>query len=112
MNGRFILKASGDQFSFDLKAGNNKVILTSERYAAKAGALQAIAAVRENSAHDGRYERRLSSSAEPYFVLKAAGNHEVLGTSALYSSVGAREDGIGAVKANAASATIEDLTRA
>jgi uncharacterized protein YegP (UPF0339 family) len=41
MNGRFVLKASGEQYLFNLKAGNNEAILTSERYTAKASALKA-----------------------------------------------------------------------
>jgi uncharacterized protein YegP (UPF0339 family) len=47
MNGRFVLKASDEQFLFNLKAGNNEVILTSERYTAKASAPGGIDAVRQ-----------------------------------------------------------------
>lgn len=46
MSGRFVMKASDDQYLFNLKAGNNEVILTSERYTAKASALNGIEAVR------------------------------------------------------------------
>jgi uncharacterized protein YegP (UPF0339 family) len=109
MNGRFVLKASGEQFMFNLKAGNNEVILTSERYTAKASALKGIAAVRENAGAEGRYECRVASSGEPYFVLKA-GNHEVLGTSELYSSASARDVGIAAVRAHAPAAALDDVT--
>jgi uncharacterized protein len=38
MAGYFVLKKSGDQFMFNLKAGNNEVILTSERYVSKKNA--------------------------------------------------------------------------
>lgn len=38
MHSRFVLRASGDQFLFNLKAGNNEVVLTSERYTAKSSA--------------------------------------------------------------------------
>lgn len=44
MTSRFVLVASGDQFLFNLKAGNNEIILTSERYTSRAGALNGIEA--------------------------------------------------------------------
>jgi uncharacterized protein YegP (UPF0339 family) len=109
MAGRFVLKKSGDQFHFNLKAGNNEVILTSERYTAKASALGGIEAVKANAPLEARYERRTSSSAQAYFVLKG-GNHEVLGTSELYSSSSARESGVAAVRATAPAATVDDQT--
>ncbi len=112
MGGRFVLRASGEQFSFNLKAaGNHEVILTGERYTAKASALKGIAAILENAAIDERYERRTAKDGLPYFVLRAA-NHEVLGTSETYSSAARRENGIAAVKEHAATAVIEDATRA
>ena len=112
MGGRFVLKASGDQFSFSLKAsGIHEVILTGERYMAKASALKGIAAVLENAEVDERYERRIASDGAAYFVLRAA-NREVLGTSEMYSSAARRESGIAAVKAHAVTAVVEDETRA
>jgi uncharacterized protein YegP (UPF0339 family) len=110
MSGRFVIKASGDQYVFNLKAGNNEVILTSERYTAKASVHTGIVAVRENARLDARFQRKLSTSREAYFVLEAA-NHEVLGTSELYSSDAARDDGIEAVKAHANTVIVDDLTR-
>lgn len=110
MHSRFVLSASGDQFMFNLKAGNNEVILTSERYTAKASALHGIAAVREYAAIDESYQKRSASSGQPYFVLRSD-NHEVLGTSELYSSSSARDEGIRAVKASAAAAVLDDETQ-
>lgn len=110
MSGRFVMKASDDQYLFNLKAGNNEVILTSERYTAKASALNGIEAVRTNALVDARYQRRESTSGEAYFVLRG-GNNEVLGTSEMYSSRSAREGGIQAVKAAAPDAGVDDLTR-
>jgi uncharacterized protein YegP (UPF0339 family) len=111
MAARFVLRKSGDQFHFNLKAGNNEVILTSERYTANASALGGIAAVKANAPLEARYERRTSSSDEAYFVLRG-GNHEVLGTSELYSSPSARESGVAVVKATAPAATVDDQTSA
>jgi uncharacterized protein len=48
-----------------------------------------------------------SVANEPYFTLQAA-NHEVVGTSEMYSSKQARENGIDAVKRAASSAEVVD----
>ncbi len=111
MSSRFVLRASGDQFLFNLEAGNNEVILTSERYTAKSSALNGIEAVRTHARVDAQYQRRTATSGAPYFVLRAP-NNEVLGTSELYSSASARNAGIDAVKASAPRAELDDQTRA
>ena len=51
MAGKFELKQlKNGQFLFNLKAGNGQIILTSEQYKAKAGALNGIESVRKNAA--------------------------------------------------------------
>lgn len=49
MAGKFVLKSSGDQFVFNLKAGNGEIIATSERYTSKHGALNGIESVKNNA---------------------------------------------------------------
>ena len=106
--GSYALRRSGDQFHFNLRAaGNSEVILTSERYSRKTSALEGIESLRANARLEARYERKLSSTLQPYFVLKA-GNGEELGTSEMYSSATAREHGIAAVKRNAPRAELLD----
>lgn len=103
-------KTADDQFMFNLIAvPPGEIILTSERYKQKAGAQNGIESVKENAPLDERYERRKSSRGEPYFVLKAA-NYEIIGTSEMYSSESAMENGIESVKKNAPVATIVDMT--
>lgn len=110
MPAQFILKKSnGDQFHFNLTAENNEVILSSESYKSKDGALRGIESVRTNSQVDDRYEPRTSNDGKYYFVLKAA-NNEVIGTSEMYNSEQARENGIQAVKRVAPSASLIDRT--
>ena len=94
---------------FNLKAGNEEIILTSERYAAKAGAEIGIASVQRNSPHDARYDRKTSSAGYPYFVPTAA-NNQVIGRSEVYSSVSARENGIELVKKNGSTTDVRDET--
>lgn len=110
MAGRFVLKmSSNSKYMFNLKAGNGEVILTSEMYESKSGAENGIESVKENSPDDDRYEKRISSRNEPYFVLKAA-NGQIIGTSEMYSSESARDNGIEAVKNTAPTAEVDDQT--
>lgn len=110
MAGKFVVKKSGSgQFMFNLKAANGEVILTSELYQNRAGVQAGIDSVKKRAAKDAHYRRKLSGRLEPYFVLKAD-NGQVIGTSEMYSSVAAREDGIASVKVNAPTAKVEDLT--
>lgn len=103
-----VSQASDGQYRFVLKAGNGEVILTSELYKSKASAQNGIESVQKNSPEDSRYERLEAKNGKPYFNLKAA-NHQIIGTSQLYSSEQSREKGIESVKNNASSTTIKDL---
>ncbi len=112
MAGKFVItKTKSGKFMFNLKAGNGQVILTSEMYEEKTSALHGIESVKKNSANDSRYERKESKKKEPYFVLKA-GNGEPIGSSEMYSSASAMEDGIRSVKSNAPDAAVDDQTTA
>ena len=99
--------AANGQHYFNLTADNNEIVLTSEMYTSKAGAQQAIEAVRANGPQPERYERRRSVDGQDYFVLQAA-NHEIIGTSEMYGSSAAMENGIRAVMRVAAMAEVED----
>lgn len=111
MAGWFELNKSSDgQYRFVLKAEGGETILTSELYQTKSSAENGIASVRANSSLDARYERKVSSNAKPFFNLTAA-NHQVIGTSEMYSSQQAREAGVESVKANGAATTVKDKTR-
>ncbi len=110
MAGKFELKRSNSgQFMFNLKAGNNQIILTSELYREKASAQNGIESVKKNAGDDANYERKTSIKGDPYFVLKAT-NGQIIGKSEMYSSASAMEKGIASVKANADGATVVNLT--
>ncbi|CNE05426.1 YegP family protein [Yersinia nurmii] len=102
-------KAKNGQYYFNLKAGNNEVILSSEMYASKASAENGIASVQSNSPLEAQYELKHNVKNEPYFVLKAK-NHQVIGVSESYSSEAAAKNGIASVMKNGATTTIKDLT--
>lgn len=106
--GKFVVRETATGIKFDLKAGNGQVILTSEVYTTKAACLNGIESVKKNSQEDARFDRLESTNGKPYFNLKAT-NGQVIGTSELYESVAARDNGIESVMKNAADAeTIEE----
>ncbi|AEK60214.1 hypothetical protein CFter6_0585 [Collimonas fungivorans] len=108
MAGSYVLKKSVDgQFYFLLYSGNGEVVLNSEMYVAKASAENGIASVQSNSAQDDRYSRNQASNGKFYFNLKAA-NHQVIGSSQMYSTTSARDAGIDAVKKNGPSTDVKD----
>jgi len=108
MNGYYELKRSGDQYMFNLKAGNHEIILTSERYSSKANAEKGIASVQKNSPDDKRYDRKVAKDGSPYFTLTAT-NGQNIGRSEMYSSKGAMENGIASVKTNGPSTTVKEI---
>ena len=110
MAGKFeVYKDKGGEFRFRLKAGNGQTILASEGYKRKPSCMNGIESVRKNSANDARFERKTSKSGKPMFNLKAA-NGQVIGTSELYESNSACENGIKSVAKNAPNAKLDDQT--
>jgi uncharacterized protein len=110
MAGKFELKKNDSgKFMFNLKAGNGKVILTSQLYRTKAAAQTGIESVKQHATDDANFERKTSAAGEPYFVLKAA-NKQVIGTSEMYNSTSAMEKGIASVQAHASGAAVNDTT--
>lgn len=106
--GKFVITTrSNGEFQFTLKAGNGQGILDSEGYSTKANCENGIESVRKNSQDDSRYERKTSSNGKAYFSLKAS-NGQVIGTSEMYESEAARDNGIASVKSNAADAVVDD----
>lgn len=93
------------QFSFVLKAGNGEVVLRSELYESRSGADGGIASVQKNSPMDAAYASAEASDGRFYFNLKAA-NHQVIGTSQMYSSAASRSAGMASVQANGSTTDI------
>ena len=110
MASAFVLKKNtAAKFHFNLRADNNETILTSELYETKNGALNGIESVRKNAPDEKRYVRKSATNNSPYFVLTAT-NGEIIGTSELYSTATARENGIKAVMKTAPGAPLVDNT--
>lgn len=109
MSGYFELnKSKDDKFMFNLKAGNNEIILTSQTYSTRQHAMDGMDSVRSNSPKDAQYARKQSIADQPYFVLNAT-NGEVIGSSQMYSSAAAMETGIASVKENGRTKVAKDM---
>ncbi len=106
--GKFeIKKDKAGKFRFNLKASNGQVILSSEAYNTKDACDNGIESVKKNSQNDGMFNRKEAKDGSPYFNLKAS-NGQVIGSSEMYSSNSAMENGIASVKKNAPKASIVD----
>lgn len=99
-------KNDNGQFHFVLKAGNGEVVLRSETYETKAAAETGIASVQKNSSIDERYDRKDAANGKFYFNLKAA-NHQIIGTSQMYTASSGRDQGIESVKTTGSTTSIK-----
>ena len=110
MPGKFELKKGRTgKFSFNLKAANGQVILTSQTYKTKAAAKNGIKSVCTNCGKKANFELKASKKGQPYFVLLAS-NKQVIGKSQMYASKTSMQNGIASVKKNASKAEVKDLT--
>lgn len=108
MPGKFEIKTGkSGKFTFNLKASNGQVILSSESYDSRKGAEGGIASVKKNAGNDARFERKTAKDGSAFFVLKAA-NGEPIGKSEMYKTKRSMENGITSVGKNAADAPITD----
>ena len=97
---KFIIKQTTNGYKFDLLASNGQIILTSELYTTKEACEKGIESVVHNVENIENFERKISKNGKFYFNLKAE-NGLIVGTSELYESEAARENGIYSVMKNA-----------
>lgn len=110
MSACYQLSNSNDgKFHFVLKAENAQTILTSQLYTEKSSAQNGIASVQTNCAGDDQFERMDSKNEKFYFNLKSP-NHQIIGTSQMYTTAQSRDKGIESVKTNGACEIINDIT--
>ncbi len=82
------------QYYFNLTATNHEIVLSSEGYTSRTGALSGILSVLDNGGDEANYELREAVNGQFYFVLQA-GNGQTIGMSELYSTAGNAKQGIG-----------------
>ncbi|MCF6224414.1 MAG: YegP family protein [Flavobacteriaceae bacterium] len=93
---------------FHLKAANGQIILSSQEYKQKDGALNGIESVKTNCGNNDMWERLTAKDNSPYFNLKAP-NGQVIGTSQMYANEDGVEKGIASIKTNAPGAEVKDI---
>lgn len=83
--GKFTLWQSTDgQWRFNLKSGNGAILLTSEGYTARTGAINGMLSVQSNGVDPGMYSVR--QTATGYILHLLAANHESIGFSQVYKT--------------------------
>lgn len=121
--GKFVVKTVKSGIKFDLKAGNDEVIATSEVYSSKASCLNGVESVRKNAPiaavedqtaegfeqqKNPKFEMYTDKAGEFRFRLKAR-NGEIIATSESYKAKASCENGIESVRKNAPDAAVEEV---
>lgn len=96
----------GDTY-FNLRAGNGEIVLQSEGYEDKAGALNGIESVRENGRLIEQFEVVETGYDQAFFHLLAA-NGEIIAVSEVYSSIDNAERAVDSIIALVESEKIAD----
>mgnify|MGYP003299760260 FL=1 len=123
--GKFVIKKAKDGVKFDLLAGNNQVIATSEIYTTLSACKNGIASVQKNSvaanledqtvedvqtAKNPKFEVYKDKAGKFRFRLKAT-NGEIIATGEAYESKAGCMNGIESIRKNAPEASIEDKSK-
>lgn len=95
---------------FRLRAPNGEIIAASEGYTSKSGALNGIAAVRENAPTYSRFVLKDPSNDDQYWFVLRGANNEIVAVSEMYKTAGARANGVYAVQRVAPGARLLDYT--
>jgi uncharacterized protein YegP (UPF0339 family) len=104
----FELKKSGDKFHFVLKSGNGQVILSSQMYASKSGAMNGIESVQKNCGEDKCFEKKTAKNGKFHFNIKST-NGQIIGSSQMYAAEAGMNNGIESVRKNAPGADVKEV---
>lgn len=104
----FELKKSGDKYHFVLKAGNGQVVLSSQMYASKSGAMNGIDSVKNNCGDEKCWETKTAKNGKFHFNLKST-NGQIVGSSQMYAAESGMNNGIESIKTNAPGAEVKEV---
>jgi uncharacterized protein YegP (UPF0339 family) len=82
--GKFTMWQAGDGWHFNLKSGNGAVLLTSEAYTSRTGAINGMLSTQSNGVDPAMYEVRKTNTG--YVLHLLAANRESIGFSQVYST--------------------------
>lgn len=101
-------KEGSDGFHFVLKAKNGQVIISSQVYKSKSGAVNGIESIKTNCSNDDLFERKTAKNGKVFFNLKST-NGQIIGSSQMYAGESGMENGIESIKTNAPGAEVKEL---
>ncbi|WP_115124041.1 YegP family protein [Marinirhabdus gelatinilytica] len=104
----FELKKSNDKYHFVLKASNGQVILSSQMYASKSGAMNGIESVKKNCGDDASFEKKEAKNGKFHFNVKST-NGQIIGSSQMYAGESGMNNGIESVQKNAPGAEVKEI---
>lgn len=78
-------KSSDGQFRFHVESGNGRILMTSEGYTSRTGALNGVLSVLDNGVDPAMYTINQTASGRHNLHLRAA-NHETIATTQVYST--------------------------
>jgi len=104
----FELKKSGEKFHFVLKSGNGQVVLSSQMYASKSGAMNGIESIQSNCGDDKCFERKTAKNGKFHFNIKST-NGQIIGSSQMYAAEAGMNNGIESVQKNAPGADVKEV---
>lgn len=104
----FELKKSGEKYHFVLKAGNGQVILSSQMYASKSGAMNGIESVKKNCGDEKCWERKTAANGKFHFNIKST-NGQIIGSSQMYAAESGMNNGIESIMKNAPGAEVKEV---
>ncbi len=102
----FNTKVGNDnQYYFNFKNADGKILLTSEGYTTVAARDNGIESVKKNLSNNDRYEHLLSSNGKYYFNIKAS-NGQVVAKSAMFDNEVDKANALSTIQAEGTDATI------
>lgn len=99
-------KGTDSEWYWSLYAPNNKIILQSEGYQSKWGAIRGTLSVRFNSIRRNKFQEFIGEDGEFRFRLTAM-NNKIIGASEGYKRKDGRSNGIDSVQKNAPFASMQ-----
>ena len=84
------------------------MILSSQMYASKSGAMNGIESVRKNCGNENCWERKTAKNGKFHFNLKST-NGQIVGSSQMYASEAGMNNGIESVMKNAPGAEVKEV---
>lgn len=79
-------QSTDGQFRFHVLAGNQNVLLTSEGYATRTGAIGGVLSVLDNGLDPAQYEIVQASNGKYFLRLHAAANGQIIGSTQTYAT--------------------------